>query len=114
MEDAEVAEGLGEGTGDGDGDGFEFDKVDFEHAIVFAGEAFDVGDGGFELFAAKAHGGWILDEAGVGVVAKFGEEGGEGVSAGEVLYVFACEFVVFFKHVPSSIFHSGLQFVGLD
>ena len=48
MQDAEVAEGQREGTRDSDGDGFEFDEVDFEQSSVLTGEAFDMGDSGFQ------------------------------------------------------------------
>ncbi len=104
VQDAEVTEGLCEGTGNGDGDGFELDKVDFEQATILTGQAFDVGDGGFQELAAKAHGSGVLKQAGISVIAKLREKGGEGVPVREILNVLAREFIVFCKHAPTSTF----------
>ena len=97
-----VAEGTYYALGGGDGYRFEFKQVDFEHSGVLAGEAFDVGDGRFEGVAGKAHGGYVLDQPVVGVIAEFGEKGGKGVSTGEELNIIASEFVVLFEHAATS------------
>src|SRR5205807_5614787 len=97
-----VAEGTHDALGGGDGYRFEFKQVDLEHPGVLTGEAFDVSDRRFEVVAGKAHGGYVLDQPVVGVIAELGEKGSKGVSRGEELNILASEFVVFFEHAATS------------
>src|ERR1051326_3120937 len=79
-------------------------QVDFEHPGILAGKAFDVGDSRFQVVAAKAHGGHVLDKPFVCVVAEFCEKGGKGSSTGEELNILAGEFIVVVQHAPTSAF----------
>ncbi len=83
---------------------FEFKEVDLEQPCILAGETFDVSDCSFRVVAGKAHCGYVLYKAVVGIVAEFCEKGGQGISAREELNIFAGEFKVIFQHVPTSAF----------
>jgi hypothetical protein len=63
-----------------------------------------MGDARLEAVAGDAHSGGVLDEAGVGVIAQFREEGRQGISTGKELDILTSEVIVFLEHAATSIF----------